>query len=156
MKEHAVSFPWVLSGKRDEYIFLKLEKQSKHMKEKGKRMYQILVIEDDRALSDGIRLALRDLEHVIIQAGSLAQAEQSLFGGGEFTLVGKQIDLVILDLNLPDGNGLELLRKLRQKSELPVIILTANDMEIDIVTGLESGADDYITNPLVWQCFGQG
>jgi len=54
---------------------------------------------------------------------------------------------VILDLNLPDGNGLELLKKLRKYSQLPVIILTANDMEVDIVTGLESGADDYITKP---------
>ncbi len=105
-------------------------------------MYHILVVEDDKALSDGIRLALQDGEHEVFQAESLAQAEGEIFGmnaGG--------IDLVILDLNLPDGNGLTLLQKIRKAMDLPVIILTANDLEVDIVTGLESGADDYITKP---------
>ena len=50
-------------------------------------------------------------------------------------------------LNLPDGSGLELLEQVRQSGNLPVILLTANDMEMDVVTGLESGADDYITKP---------
>lgn len=57
------------------------------------------------------------------------------------------IDLVILDVNLPDGSGLDLCREIRKSSHVPIIFLTANDMEIDIVTGLESGADDYITKP---------
>ena len=56
-------------------------------------------------------------------------------------------DLMILDINLPDGNGLDLLRALRRESEVPVILLTANDLETDIVAGLELGADDYITKP---------
>lgn len=110
-------------------------------------MYRILVVEDDKALSDGIRLALRDGEHQIMQAGSLAQAEQRLFMENEPGRIEKSFHLVILDLNLPDGNGLDLLQRIRVVSRLPVIILTANDMEIDIVTGLESGADDYITKP---------
>lgn len=57
------------------------------------------------------------------------------------------VDLIILDINLPDGSGLDFCRELRQTSSLPIIFLTANDMEIDIVTGLETGADDYITKP---------
>ena len=54
---------------------------------------------------------------------------------------------MVLDLNLPDGSGLELLRRLRTHSALPVLILTANDLELDQVTGLELGADDYVTKP---------
>ena len=56
-------------------------------------------------------------------------------------------DLMILDINLPDGNGVDFLKELRKTSCFPVILLTANDMETDIVTGLESGADDYVTKP---------
>ena len=54
---------------------------------------------------------------------------------------------MILDINLPDGNGLDFLKQLRKTSAIPVILLTANDMETDIVAGLESGADDYVTKP---------
>lgn len=110
-------------------------------------MFRILIVEDDRALSDGICLALQDKEHDLVQAEDLKQADQILFRENGINGVVGDIDLVILDLNLPDGNGLELLKKLRKYSKLPVIILTANDMEVDIVTGLESGADDYITKP---------
>ena len=56
-------------------------------------------------------------------------------------------DLIILDINLPDGSGFDFLKKLRQTSDVPVIILTANDLETGEVTGLELGADDYITKP---------
>ena len=59
-----------------------------------------------------------------------------------------QFDLLILDINLPDGSGLEFLRTLRtQRVTTPTILLTANDLELDEVTGLEAGADDYITKP---------
>ena len=61
---------------------------------------------------------------------------------------GVVFDLLILDINLPDGSGLELLRTLRQNgTSTPAILLTANDLELDEVTGLEAGADDYITKP---------
>lgn len=63
-------------------------------------------------------------------------------------LQGVVFDLLILDINLPDGSGLELLRTLRQNgNSTPAILLTANDLELDEVTGLEAGADDYITKP---------
>ena len=68
---------------------------------------------------------------------TLAQVRETL-GKGRF-------DLLLLDVNLPDGSGLELLREVR--GQVPVILLTANDLETDIVTGLESGAEDYITKP---------
>lgn len=100
---------------------------------------RILIIEDDFALGQGIRLALQSGELEITVSRSIGEAEKEL-SKGEFALL-------ILDINLPDGNGLELLMKIRRTSGVPIILLTANDMETDIVTGLESGADDYITKP---------
>ncbi|MCI9512417.1 MAG: response regulator transcription factor [Oscillibacter sp.] len=102
-------------------------------------MKRILIVEDDRALGDGVRLALQHPELEAVLCRTLAEARPALEC--------QPFDLAILDVNLPDGSGLELLRQLRQSSSLPVILLTANDMETDIVTGLESGADDYITKP---------
>lgn len=100
---------------------------------------QILLVEDDHALGQGICLALRSEELSVALCRTLGEA-RSLCRGG--------YALLILDINLPDGSGLELLRELRASGmDTPVILLTANDMETDIVTGLESGADDYITKP---------
>lgn len=97
---------------------------------------KILIIEDDKALNTGIALSLGN--DVILQAFCLEEARN---------LLDSSVDLIILDINLPDGSGLDFCRELRQTSSLPIIFLTANDMEIDIVTGLETGADDYITKP---------
>lgn len=98
---------------------------------------KILIVEDDKALNNGIKLSLN--ENNILQAFCLKEAKD-LISDTDF-------DLIILDINLPDGNGIDLCIEIRKKSLIPIIILTANDMEIDIVTGLESGADDYITKP---------
>ena len=100
-------------------------------------MKQILLLEDDTALGRGIQLALQGPEVQVTLVNTLAQAWEAL-GKGRF-------DLLLLDVNLPDGSGLELLKKVR--GQVPVILLTANDLETDIVTGLESGAEDYITKP---------
>lgn len=102
-------------------------------------MQKILLLEDDTALGSGIRLALQSPSVQITLCRTLTQAQNEL--------VQNNYDLLILDINLPDGSGLELLEQVRQSSNLPVILLTANDMEMDVVTGLESGADDYITKP---------
>ena len=102
-------------------------------------MQKILLLEDDTALGTGIRLALLSPSVQLTLCRTLAQA-RSAFAQSSF-------DLLILDINLPDGSGLELLEQVRKTSDVPVILLTANDMEMDIVTGLESGADDYITKP---------
>ena len=102
-------------------------------------MKDLLIVEDDRALGEGIRLALQAPElrlqlcHTLAEAGALAARQP--------------FDLLILDINLPDGNGLDFLRALRREHAVPVILLTANDLETDIVAGLELGADDYITKP---------
>lgn len=102
-------------------------------------MKHILLLEDDTALGQGIRLALENNGVQVELCTALSQA-QSLPPCKEF-------DLLILDVNLPDGSGLDLLREARRTSAVPIILLTANDLETDIVYGLESGADDYITKP---------
>ena len=99
----------------------------------------ILIVEDDGSLSDGIILALKGSEYSFSQANDIKTARAMT---NELAF-----DLIILDLNLPDGNGLDLLRELRANAGPPVIILTANDLETDVVAGLELGADDYITKP---------
>ena len=102
-------------------------------------MQKILLLEDDVALGNGIRLALQGPQVQIVLCRTLAQAQNTIAQGS--------FDLLILDINLPDGSGLQLLEQVRKRSDVPVILLTANDMEMDVVTGLESGADDYITKP---------
>lgn len=97
------------------------------------------MLEDDTTLGRGIQLALQDPDVTIALAGTLSQAREML--------AQKKFDLLILDVNLPDGSALDLLREVRQGAAVPVILLTANDLEMDVVTGLESGADDYITKP---------
>lgn len=97
---------------------------------------KILIVEDDKTLNNGIALSLSSDD--ILQAFCIEEAGK---------LLDNSIDLIILDINLPDGNGLDFCRKIRETSKVPIIFLTANDMEIDIVTGLETGADDYITKP---------
>ena len=103
-------------------------------------MKQMLIIEDDRNLSRGLSLALKDSELQIVPCYNLKSAREQL--------ACHIIELVLLDINLPDGSGLELLREIKTGSNpIPVILLTANDTEIDVVMGLENGADDYITKP---------
>ena len=103
-------------------------------------MKRILIVEDDRALGEGLCLALKSPEAEPSLCRTLSAARSAL-GAGEF-------DLLVLDVNLPDGSGLDLLRELRGAANpIPVLLLTANDMEMDVVAGLESGADDYVTKP---------
>lgn len=102
-------------------------------------MRRIAIIEDDRGLNNGIVLALKNDNYHFDQYYSLSDAKS--------IEADKNADLIILDINLPDGNGFEYLKEIRKKSQVPVIILTANDLETDEVMGLELGADDYITKP---------
>ncbi len=99
-------------------------------------MPDITIIEDDYALNNGIALALKSCDYTINQIHRLKDFDRN-----------KKTDIIILDINLPDGNGFDFLKKFRSYSDTPVIILTANDLETDEVTGLELGADDYIKKP---------
>lgn len=100
-------------------------------------MKKIVIIEDDAALNNGIVMALKRDDFAFKQCHQL----------GDFTKEDEGADLILLDVNLPDGNGFDFLRELRQTSQIPVIMLTAKDLEMDEVMGLELGADDYVTKP---------
>lgn len=99
----------------------------------------ILLVEDDRLLCDGVALSLQNKSINITKTYSLKDAKIQLDQTG--------FDLIILDINLPDGNGLDFLKQIRNTLSTPVILLTANDLEMYIVNGLEAGANDYITKP---------
>lgn len=110
------------------------------MKKAGfEKIYWILIVEDDEGLNQGIALALRGEGTAFHSAYTLSQARE--------IWEQEAVDLVILDVNLPDGSGYDLLRQIRRESEKPVLMLTANDLETDEVTGFSLGADDYITKP---------
>lgn len=103
-------------------------------------MQQLIIVEDDRELNRGLCRALKTDERHIISCGNKKEAREQLMLGS--------VSLIILDVNLPDGSGLELLEEVKtDHPETSVILLTANDTDIDIVEGLEKGADDYITKP---------
>lgn len=99
----------------------------------------IQIIEDDRALSEGIALALKEPSLDFVQSMTVQDAKEAF----EKCMP----ELLILDVNLPDGSGYEYLRWVRERTQIPVLILTANDMEMDEVMGLTLGADDYMTKP---------
>lgn len=95
----------------------------------------IYIIEDDISINHGIELTLgSDFEY---KHYYLLKEIENI----------ELADLIILDVNLPDGNGFDYLKKLREKYDTPVLILTANDTEVDEVTGLSLGANDYVTKP---------
>lgn len=99
----------------------------------------ILIIEDDSALLSGLCRALTTDECDTHGCHNLSEAKN--------LLQKHAYSLILLDVNLPDGNGFDFLPELKKICSTPVIVLTANDLETDIVTGLELGAEDYITKP---------
>lgn len=102
-------------------------------------MKQILVVEDDVMLNSGLCYNLELDEHQAVQAHDAAMALQKI---GE-----SSFDLVILDVNLPDGDGFKLCKKIRSTQDIPIVFLTARDLEADVMKGFDLGADDYITKP---------
>ena len=102
-------------------------------------MLEILIVEDDEKLNNGIRLALKNESYTFSQCRTLKDARE--------VLRTRKVALILLDVNLPDGNGIDFVREVRAKSQTPMLLITVNNMELDIVTGLEAGANDYITKP---------
>jgi len=104
-----------------------------------KALNRILLVEDDDSLALGIEFALKDEGYEVKRTATLR--------GGREIFESEDFNLIILDINLPDGSGYDLCKYIRTKSEVPIIFLTACDDEVNIVLGLEIGGDDYITKP---------
>jgi len=101
-------------------------------------MSRVLLIEDDHAVRDGLRLALTRQGHVVeaVETGEEGLARLAA------------TDVVVLDLMLPGIDGFEVCRRIRAVGHLPIIMLTARNDDIDVVAGLEAGADDYVVKPV--------
>ena len=104
-------------------------------------MNTLLFIEDDDAIRLALRLALEDEGYTVLEAGSGAD--------GLAAFRANEVDLVLLDLRLPDLSGFDVCRALRADSIVPIIMITAQTDTHDMVAGLEAGADDYVTKPVV-------
>ncbi|MFE5922851.1 response regulator [Streptomyces sp. NPDC056468] len=102
-------------------------------------MPRVLLIEDDPSVREGVELGLRRRGHEVRAA---ATGEAGLAAMAEF-----RPDLLLLDLMLPGMNGVQVCRRVRDRSQLPIIMLTARGDDFDVVIGLEAGADDYIVKP---------
>jgi two-component system response regulator VicR len=100
---------------------------------------RILLVEDDEGLALGIEFTLKDDGYEVSRAATITE--------GRNFLQSKEFDLILLDVNLPDGSGYELCKEVRKTADTPIIFLTALDDEVNIVLGLEIGGDDYITKP---------
>lgn len=102
-------------------------------------MRKLLLVEDDTALIAGLVYALEQEGMELDVAKTILEAHEC-YNGNSY-------DLILLDMMLPDGNGLDFCQYVRTKSRVPIIFLTANDEEFNIIMGLDRGADDYITKP---------
>ena len=103
-------------------------------------MKKILIIEDDDAIGTGLKYYLEGEDFTVILAPTGSTALETIQKE-------KDINLILLDINLPDISGFDLFQKIKSIINIPIIFLTANDLEVSIVRGLDMGADDYITKP---------
>ena len=97
---------------------------------------KILIIEDDATIRSGLKYCLEYEKFEVIEAMGLDSLNKL-----------DNVSLILLDINLPDINGFELFKKIKERKNIPIIFLTANDLEPSIVMGLDMGADDYVTKP---------
>ncbi|MCU6148015.1 response regulator transcription factor [Clostridioides difficile] len=103
-------------------------------------MAKILLLEDDDTITFGIKTSLEKKNHTVCCYNTIAEAKKNF---------DKTIDLILLDLNLPDGIGYEFCQYVKSIEDTPVIFLTVRDDEKDIIRGLDMGADDYVVKPFL-------
>ena len=101
-------------------------------------MEKLLLVEDDDTIRSSLKFFLEDEGFSLTPVSSCKEALEK---------IDNSFDLALLDINLPDGNGFDLLNDIKSKVDIPIIFLTASDIEVSIVRGLDMGADDYITKP---------
>ncbi len=100
---------------------------------------KVFLLEDDNAISMGLKYSLEKEGYEVTNAETVSDAKKKLQN--------EVYDICILDINLPDGNGYDICKLIKEKGDVPVIFLTASDAEVNVVMGLEMGADDYICKP---------
>jgi len=100
---------------------------------------RVLFVEDDKVIASGLCYSLTQEGYEITHCLNAAEAKSAILNNN--------FDIAILDINLPDGSGYDICRQIKEKNDIPVIFLTAIDDEVNVVMGLEMGADDYITKP---------
>ncbi|MEE5989355.1 MAG: response regulator transcription factor [Lachnospiraceae bacterium] len=100
---------------------------------------KLFLLEDDDAIGMGLKYSLEKEGYEVIHVRTKADALKALKTNS--------FDICILDINLPDGNGYDVCRHIKEKEDVPVIFLTASDAEVNVVMGLEMGADDYVCKP---------
>ena len=128
----------IILTKRNGYDKVKLSKKKKVFL--GEMMKKILIVEDDDAIGMGLKYYLEGEDFEVILAGTGEKAILELNNNDD-------IKLILLDINLPDISGFDLFKKIKEMRKVSIIFLTANDLEVSIVRGLDMGADDYITKP---------
>lgn len=99
----------------------------------------IMIVEDDRQIQDFIAYSLMTAGFGVLTAGGVEEAMRKMRS--------KKPDIMVLDLGLPDGDGLDLIRRVRKFSDIPIIVVSARDKEEDKIEALDRGAEDYITKP---------
>lgn len=104
----------------------------------GDIMETILIVEDDETIVMGLKYYLEQEDFKVLTANNEKTCLENLKS---------HVDLILLDINLPDVNGFDLFKSIKKIKDIPIIFLTANDLEVSIVRGLDMGADDYITKP---------
>jgi two-component system OmpR family response regulator len=102
-------------------------------------MASILVVDDDGHIREVVRFALEKAGHTVVEAADGAAALRSFRE--------QPIDVVVLDIIMPELDGVEVCRRLRERSRVPILFLSSRDDELDRILGLEIGADDYVTKP---------
>ena len=100
---------------------------------------KVFLLEDDNAISMGLKYSLEKEGYEVTLTENAKDARNAWKNG--------TYDICILDINLPDGNGYDVCKFIKEKEDVPVIFLTASDAEVNVVMGLEMGADDYICKP---------
>ena len=106
------------------------------MQRKEGNMFTILLVEDSETIIMGLKYALEQEKFKVKVAKNIEQAKNE-----------KEYDLILLDITLPDGNGFDLFKEIKEDTNVPVIFLTARDEEFNIVKGLDLGAEDYVVKP---------
>ena len=102
-------------------------------------MKKILLVEDNQTIIMGLKYSLEQENFQVISAKNIAESKEKIKK--------EQIDIVLLDVSLPDGNGFDICKEIKEKQDIPVIFLTAQDEETSVVLGLDLGADDYVVKP---------